>query len=63
MDSRFYKSGEHSDMTLKTKDGNRHKVHKLILRCQSAFFDRALDPVSGWKVSALLPLFMLPLSL
>ncbi|KAK8184947.1 uncharacterized protein BKA78DRAFT_28042 [Phyllosticta capitalensis] len=47
--TKFYKSGEHSDVTLKTKDGNRHKVHKLILRCQSAFFDRALDPVSGWK--------------
>ncbi|KAK8155388.1 hypothetical protein BKA80DRAFT_283465 [Phyllosticta citrichinensis] len=51
--NKFYKSGEHSDMTLKTKDGKEHKVHQIILRAQSGFFDRAFDSKSTWKVSSL----------
>ncbi|KAK7515453.1 hypothetical protein IWZ03DRAFT_203140 [Phyllosticta citriasiana] len=47
--TKFYKSGEHSDMTLKTKDGKEHKVHRIVLRSQSGFFDRAFDSKSTWK--------------
>ncbi|KAK8176670.1 hypothetical protein BC567DRAFT_91763 [Phyllosticta citribraziliensis] len=49
--TKFYKSGEHSDMTLKSKDGKEHKVHQIILRAQSGFFDRAFDSKSTWKES------------
>lgn len=51
--TKFYKLGEHSDMTLKTKDGKEHKVHQIILRAQSRFFDRAFDSKSTWQETKL----------